>query len=95
MKENKNNELKKDSLEQVAGGFPGSLRDIDNQLVELNRILENEYAARRSALKRLDTSPGADLIVKLCEVNIEDLQRLIHKKLEERAAILEDMCDMR
>ena len=93
MEENKSNELKKDSLEQVAGGGP-TIRDLENQLSELNRILKNEYAARNSALKRLDTSPGADVTVKIAEENILDLQRLIHQKGKELADLREEINDI-
>ena len=95
MKENKNNELKKDALEQVAGGGPGAIEKINTELKELQRLLVGERQAYVQALKRLDTSPGADVTAQIAQENIEDLQRLIRKKEEDLAALLEDVCDMR
>ncbi len=94
MKEN-NNELSKNAAEQVAGGVqPDPVGDINNQLAELRRLLENERKALRSAEKRLDTSPGADETVKIAKANILELQGLIYQREQEMADLLADIEDL-
>ena len=95
MKENKNNQLNMDSLEQVAGGGPGAIEAINTELRELQRLLKGERQAYVQAMKRIDTSPGADVTARMALDNIAELERQICQKISQRQKLLEDFEDMR
>jgi len=95
MKEN-NNELNKNEAEQVAGGDgPGSVGDINNQLAELRRLLENERNAYAYALGRMDESLDAAKTAQLAYTNILDLlHRLSEKEKEKKEAMADLLADI-
>ncbi len=93
MKENKNNELQKDSLEQVAGG--GCLKELkalNQELITLSEELSDSYRTLEQALEGIKSGiPGSGVTVGESQANIAKLQGLISDKIKQRNVLLKSL----
>ena len=100
MKENENNTLRGNALEQVAGGLPDTLAGFDREIREKERLLKGEREAFAKARERSDSSPGAELTAQMAFENIESLTLQLQELIEGRAQLarateLKDLEDLR